>query len=387
MEYSCVLRSCLETCSVVSLVHLFSELQFTVIDDPRNPSIFSEIVGYVEHKSVEVSAACGGVLSMLARRMSDTEKVSLAESLTPEQKRALAAVLPLEAHDTLDFELFNKMNTLDKVRTCRQLLDRLRTSATTVQSGADIVLSALLKELSCQETDWPAMKLIIFSLHSTLLHCTFRAPDLKRALLSVTFFANRWQRKLVLLDGLFQTINSILFKLFEKLPPLQVFAALLEGMSRFKGSIPSDSFYCKCWVAVSEQLTELMQPGDGPKIMQFATEQQQEFGNDIRAKLCQALVLTASGKKPPPKAEELQKVRIHSPAKKTEPPEPSRIEAKPSPKKVRPTGEQESPKIEGEAEKVTDESAVERMQNRRPSETNQVAELKSRLQQLRQRWK
>jgi hypothetical protein len=171
------------------------------------------------------------------------------------------------------------MSTIDKVKTCRLLLDRLRASAAAVQSRADIIVSALLKELTCQETDWPAMKLVIFSLHSTLLHCTFRAPDLKRTLLSVTFFANRWQRKLILLDGLFQTINSILFKLFEKLPSLQVFAALLEGMSRFNGSIPSDSFYAKCWVAISEHLSEFIQSGDAPKIIQFATEQQQEFGD------------------------------------------------------------------------------------------------------------
>jgi hypothetical protein len=392
---------------------LFSELQFTTVDDPRNPSIFGEIVSYVEHKSVEVSAACGGVLSMLARRMSDVEKATLAESLSTEQKKALVAVLPLETHDGLDFESFNKMSPAEKVKTCRLLLDRLRASAPAIQSTADFALSVLLKELSCQETDWAAMKLIIFSLHSLLLHCTFRAPELKTTLLSVTFFSNRWQRKLVLLDGLSQTINSILFKLFEKIPPIQIFTTLLEGMSRFKGAIPSDSFYCKCWIIVSNQLNELMQPGDAPQIVQFATEKHQEFGNDVRGKLCQALALTASGKKPPPlKSEETAKTAIisrsQSPTKKTPssseqhgvpeavPIVTSRLETKQSPKKSRAilSTEQESLKPAVTSDKVpvttappVEESTGERPQNRRPAETNQVAELKSRLQQLRQRWK
>jgi hypothetical protein len=343
---------------------------------------------------------------MLARRISDAEKTTIAESLTAEQRKALAAVLPLETHSMPNIEAFNELNSTEKVKTCRALLERLRASAETIQSGADLILSSLLKELVCQETDWAAIKLVMFSVHGLLFHCTFRAPDLKRALLSVAFFANRWQRKLVLLDGLPQTINSIVFKLFENLPPIQIFTTLLEGMSRFKGNVPSDSFYCKCWVALSDQLTELMQPGDAAKLIQFATEQQQEFGNDIRSKLCQALSLTASGKKPAPKPEERSKaaqpLRAHSPAKKpTVPvsskpatevaaPEPfpavvSRIEAKPLPCNARPSPEQESQEAPGLQKAPLSDS--EGLENRRPAETNQVAELKIRLQQLRQRWK
>lgn len=302
LDYSTVLRSCLETCSVVSLVHLFSELQFTVTNDVRNPSIFAEIVPYVEHKSIEVAAACGGVLSMLARRMTEEDKDAVIESLPIEQREALSTVVPIEPRESVDFESFNSLPSIEKIKVCRKLLEQLKSNANLVQNSLDIVLYGLLQELCCQETDWLPMKLIVFAIHSLLVQCSMKAPDLKKILLSVTFFANRWQRKIVLMDGIAQSINSILFKLFEKIPLLNLYSTLLEGMSSIKGKIPADSFYCKCWVAVTDQINELLQAGDTAKIISMAQAQLEEFeASDIRYKLCNALILTLQGRKPAPK--------------------------------------------------------------------------------------
>jgi hypothetical protein len=320
MDLSAVLRSCLETCGVVSLVHLFSELQFTVMEDSQNASIFVEIVNFAQHKSIEVAAACGGVLSMLCRRMRDDEKSTLFESLTPEQRESVSAIIPIELASSVDFEAFHRLSSMDKVKSCRRLLERLRTGAGSIQSTSDVVLASLLQELTGQETDWAAMKLIAFSLHSLLMYCTFQTRDLKRTLLAITFFANRWQRKLVLLDGLAQTVNSILFKLFEKIPPLQIFSTLLEGMNHFRGTIPVDSFYCKCWVVVSNQLMDLMQAGDAAQVIAMAKDHVQEFGTEeVRGKLCNALALTASGKKAAPVKEALSPAKQKAPAEEASP--------------------------------------------------------------------
>ena len=374
-EYSTVLRSCLETCSVVSLVHLFSELQFTVTDDARNPAIFAEIVAYVEHKSIEVAAACGGVLSMLARRMTDEDKDAMIESLPIEQREALSAIVPIEPKESVDFEAFTSLPSLDKIKACRKLLDQLKSNANLVQNSADVVLYGLLQELCCQETDWPSMKLVVFSLHSLLVYCSFKGPDLKKSLLAVTFFANRWQRKIVLMDGIAQSINSILFKLFEKVPLPHIYSTLLEGMASIKGKVPVDSFYCKCWIAVAEQINELMQAGDTAKLISMAQEQMEELdASDVRYKLCNALVLTLQGKKPAPKP--AKTTFTHSPAK-----------ADVAPKKS-PTAQKQEQNISKFKQDKSPRQPVksEPAPAKQPEEHKSINDIRKRLDLLKSRW-
>jgi hypothetical protein len=297
-DYSAILRSSVDICGVQALVHLFGELQYCVGDDSRNPAIFMEIAGYVDHKCAEVSVACGGALSMLARTMTDNAKTALLDSMSADQRDAISAVIPIEQPNSVDFDGFNDLESLEKIKMCRSLLEKLGFSAVSIQPSADSILCPLLQELCCQETDWSAMKLVLFSLYNLLIYLDFQYPDLKKALLSVTFFANRWQRKLVLMDGMSQTINAILFKIFHKTHPLQLYATLLEGMSHFRGSVPIDSFYCRCWVAITNHLSELMPSSDNAKIIAMATDSLNQFGlEDTRGKLCNALILTLIGRR------------------------------------------------------------------------------------------
>ena len=299
-EYSTVLRSCFDLCNDKSLVHLLIELQFTIIDDPRNPQVFTELLGFLDHRSVEVAAACGGVLSLIARRIQPEVLCSIFDSLPNDKKNALSVVVPIEPSNALNFDNFNRLSSVEKIRTCRRLLELLKSKAETVQPNSDLILDSLLHELCCQETDFTAMRLVLFAIHNLLMFCSIKEPDLNRSLQAVTFFGNRWQRKLVLMEGasIAQTVNSILFKLFEKIPPITLFNLLLEGMANYRGAIPPDSFYCKCWVAFANQIEEMIQPGDSFKITQFAKEKAREFGNDdVRSKLCNALIYTLTEKK------------------------------------------------------------------------------------------
>lgn len=349
-EYSTVLRDCLEGCGVAALVQLFTELQYTVTDATPNSAIFLQIVGYIEHQSIEVAAACGGVLSMLARRMTDDEKCALISSLQDGQRKALSAIISIEPKETVSFKSFNTMPSLEKIRTCKKLMDQVKSDPSMVQSSSDTILYALLHELSAQRTDWPVIKLVIVSLHSILVSCSLRGPDLKEALLSITFFANRWQRKLVLMDGLAPAINSILFKLFEKIPLLHVFTTLLEGMKAITGTVPTESFYCKCWVAATNQIEELMHIGDSPKIISMAEEQLQALDpSDVRYKLCSALILTLQGKKPKPQ----------TPKK----PQTTTTQKKPEPQNSKP-------------EKTKDQSRNQKT----------ISDLTKRLNNLKRRW-
>ena len=299
-EYSTVLRSCFEICNERSLIHLFDELQFTVTDDPKNPTIFMEIISFLEHKSDEVAAACGGVLALLARRMKADVIASIFDSLSPEKRSILATIVPIESSNSLNFTYFNRLSSIEKVKSCRRLLDLLKAKLPMVQSNCESILKAFLHELCCQETDFSAIRVVLFSIYNLLVYCTFSENDLNCTLQAVTFFGNRWQRKLVLIDGasIAQTINSILFKLFEKIPIITIFNSLLDGMQSFRGSVPPDSFYCKCWAALSNQIEGTLQPGDSEKLIQFAKEKYNEFGpDDIRGKLNNALICILTGRK------------------------------------------------------------------------------------------
>ena len=333
-DYLQVLTDCLETCSAPSLVHLFTELQYTVTDDTPKADVFSQIVGYISHKSIAVAAACGGVLSMLARRMTTDEKEQLISSLPDAQRQSLSAIVSIEPREPINFKSFVSMQPLDKIRSCKKLIEQLKTNAAMVESSSEAILYGLLHELSAHQTDWPVIKLVIISLHSILVSCSIRGQDLKETLLSLTFFANRWQRKLVLMEGIPQAINAILFKIFEKIPLLHIFTTLLEGMSSITGTIPTESFYCKCWVAATNQLNELIHTGDAPKIISMATEQLQNLpSDDVRYKLLSALVLTLQGKKPkPPTPRRRESPITTDPAPKPEPPaaKPSKSKQTPS---------------------------------------------------------
>lgn len=299
-EYSTVLRSCFDLCNDKSLVHLLIELQFTIIDDPRNPQIFIELIDFLDHRSVEVAAACGGVLALLARRIPSNVLLSIYNDISPDKKGAVSLIVPIESQTTVNFDNFNQSSSIEKIKTCRRLLELLSTKADSVQENYGQILDALIHELCCQETDFTAIKLVLFSVHSMLMFCSIKESDLNRTLQAVTFFGNRWQKKLVLMDGVSaaQTINSILFKLFEKIQPITLFSLLLEGMANYRGSVPTDSFYCKCWVAFSNQIEEMVQPKDSSAIIQFAKDKVLEFGlDDVRGKLCNALIYNLSEKK------------------------------------------------------------------------------------------
>lgn len=302
MDYSCVLRSCLDICNVEALVHLFSELQFTIIDDPRNPTIFMEIIGYLEHQSIEVAAACGGVISMIARRMNNEEIHQVLSSLTPVEKDIISNTIAIEPPETISFDGFSEMTSIEKIKLCRILLDRLKFKAQTIQSQAEAILVALLHELRIQENDWSPMKLMLYSIHSLLLYCTLQEESYQKTLVIVTFFANRWQFKLVIMEnaGIPQLINSILFKLFEKLPPIKLYSTLLEGMRTFKDNVPKDAFHCKCWVAVTMQLSDTIQKDEGQQIVAFAQEHLHDYQpDDTRTKLLSSLIQVINKKKAP----------------------------------------------------------------------------------------
>jgi hypothetical protein len=361
-DYSTVLRSCLESSSIPALIHLFSELQFTIIEHARNQAILVQLLPFLGHASVEVAAACGGVVALLLRRITEQEKADFCQTLSSRQREALSPFVPLETYDSITPELFNRATSLEKVKLCRGLLDQIRFSGQAIQSTASSVLTALLHEITCPQTDWHPMKLIIFSLHMLLLRCKFSEADLKQAFVSVAFFANRWQDQSMILNGIGQTVTAVLQKLFSAIPPAVLFAALLDGMAELKGEIAVDSFYCKCWAAVLDQFTALQQASDSQPLLEIAEQGRRRFGSDIRGQLCASLTRVVSGRLPRPPERRARRVGSRS-----APASPSRPVAEPP----RPAPADRTPL-----------SPVKRA----PADGGQLADLKARLEALRKRW-
>ena len=295
----------------------------------------------------------------------------------------------------------------------------MKIKAQSVAEKSSVIMTSLLYELCCDETDWVSMKFVMISIHQMTVYCQFEQEMLIKILVSVAFIANRWQRKLVLMDGISQAINSIIFKLFNNLPPIDIFNALLAGMSNFRGTIPTDSFYCKCWVALANQLKDIQQQPETQTIVAFAKEKMKEFNHDdIRSKLCNALANSLSNKKRAQNASttntsatdtanKTNKGSMSNTTKVTLPKSPLKAAGrlsqpissslqKTSETKPNTTSKQfASPRLTAQKSAATETSAeatatkTEDQQSARQNGTQskQIMELRDRLTQLRKRWK
>ena len=227
------------------------------------------------------------------------------------------------------------------------------------------------------------MKLVLISIHNIILYCSFSQDDLSKAFLSITFIANRWQRKLIIMDGISQIINSIVLKLFIVLPPITTLNCLLEGMSNFRGNIPIDSFYCKCWVALSNQIQDIEHP-DTQKVIAFMKTKTKEYSNDdVRNKLCnstlslltnqkktQSILSNNSGSFKSSTSNSSQKIAL------------PKSPLKGSSLRTSTTG---SSSNESKTEKSTSKKSTTPQSS--TSNSAHIKDLKTRLTQLKQRWK
>jgi hypothetical protein len=284
--------------------------------------------------------------------MSQEDLSRVSASLSERQKELLTAFVPFNPLDDFSFESFSRMTSLSKIKECHAFLIRLRSSGSPVLSIANRLLATLLEELSCEEVDWALINVVIFSVHVLVIQCPFEVPNLTHALRAIASFANRWSEPLAALDGPSHTITAIMFHIFTRVPPVVVFAALLDGMSQVHGTILADSFYCKCWMALSNQLGELTQPEDAEVILAMAQERYREFGNDIRGRLCLSLSRILTNGTPVQGPQD-------PPSLPSEPPSPVVDSGRTPPSPLR----------------------------RSPADPAQIADLRNRFNALRERWK
>jgi hypothetical protein len=152
-EYSLVLRSCIEGSNEISLVHIFSELQFTVTGDPSNSSIFFDCIHFCNHSSDEVMASVGGYLGNLYSHMIEEEKTNLLSKLSTEKFTYVSSVIPIEIAKLPDFEEFSSASIIEKIVMIREMLDRIKTKLSSIQQLSSIIILALSEELTKQKTE------------------------------------------------------------------------------------------------------------------------------------------------------------------------------------------------------------------------------------------
>lgn len=294
-EYSVVLRQCLDICSSSGLVHLFSELQFSVTDDPRNPQIFQELMEYANNKEIGVAAAAGGFLALLCKHMHDEERSNLFSTLNDEQIEYLSPFVPIEIFEDLDFENFGSLEQLDKSLLVHKLIHMFEHNSSQIQLQATIITESLANELVQREINMLVIRTVLFALHEVISRFQLPLYALQDALQNICFFANRFQRKIALLNGVPQIINSTLFKIFNKLPFTQIYDALLTAISKLKIIITEDSFYAKTWATVTTLLIDMTETTEQQQISEFlknVNETKKFPQKDIRSSLINSVILT-----------------------------------------------------------------------------------------------
>lgn len=305
-EYSLSLRACIPGASTQALLHIFSELQLCVGENSSNKEVFFELMGFANSNEVGVSAACGGVLALIAKNMTQEQKTNLFNSFTQEQIEFLMPFIPINTSSDVTFEDFSESSQADKAHILRTLVQQLSTNPDAVEFQAQTIVEQLSKELMQTEANYGILKHTLFVLHEATSRFDVTNEALQEELGSICFVATYFNRSLKAIDGVAQMINSLIYKLFEKLPAALSFISLLRSMETVE-SVTATSFFAKAFVvlvssvidreeAELEEAKKYLQ-SQLPSIQASVSKQKKD---DVRVQLVETAIQAITQKFAPP---------------------------------------------------------------------------------------
>ena len=301
-EYLTVLKSCLQLFSPQVTTHVLSEMQFCVANNHNHKDLFIELIPLAGSKEISIAAACGGILSIIAQSLDPEERNQLFQSLTDDQIASVSPYVPINNNIDLMFDQFNSLQPSEKTRMLHSLIRQFTSSPEIVQDQAESIITALSNELMTQNINLITIKPILFSLHEVVARCYLQVESQKTVVKSVCFISNRYQEKLSIIEGVPIIINSILFKLFEKMPATSAYSALIDGMNSLKLPILSDSFYAKAWIVLTSRVVDIHDENEYESLNTYMKSQntRRDYDDDdIRPKLIQSVLTVVSKKQVP----------------------------------------------------------------------------------------
>ncbi|EAY10367.1 hypothetical protein TVAG_109510 [Trichomonas vaginalis G3] len=254
-EYSLSLRSCIPGATNQVLIHIFSELQLCVGENSSNREVFYELMGYTNNSEVGVSAACGGVLALIAKNMSTEQKLNLFSSFTKEQIEFLTPFIPINMSEEVLFNSFADSSQSEKAHILRVLVQQLSTNPDSIDAQAQSIAEQLSKELMQTEANYSIIKPALYVLHEITNRFEITQETLQEELGSICFVATYFNRSLKAIDGIAQMINSLIYKLFEKLPAQLSFIALMRSMESVE-EVTDTSFFAKAFVVLISSVVD-----------------------------------------------------------------------------------------------------------------------------------
>ena len=301
-EYLSVLKSCLQIFSPQVTAHVLSEMQFCITNGQNNKDLFIELIPLASSNEIAVAAACGGVLAIIAQILDHDDRNQLFQSLSDEQIASVSPYVPINNNVDIIFDSFNTLQPSEKTRMLHTLIRQFTSDPEIVKEQAESIVKALSNELMTQNINLITIKPILFSLHEVIARCPLQVDSQKTAVKSVCFISNRYQEKLSVIEGIPTIINSILFKLFEKMPATSAYSALIDGMNSLKLPITSDSFYAKAWVVLTSRVVDVNDQNEFEALNTFMKSQNTRTDyddDDIRPKLIQSVLTVVSKKQVP----------------------------------------------------------------------------------------
>ena len=301
-EYLSVLKSCLQVFSPQVTAHVLSEMQFCITSGQNNKELFTELIPLASSSEISIAAACGGVLAIIAQILDHEERNQLFQSLTDEQIASVSPYVPINNNVDLMFDSFNTLQPSEKTKMLHTLIRQFTSEPELVKDQAESIVKALSNELMTQNINLITIKPILFSLHEVIARCSLPVDSQKTAIKSVCFISNRYQEKLSVIEGIPTIINSILFKLYEKMPATSAYSALIDGMNSLKLPITSDSFYSKAWVVLTSRVVDVNDQNEFEALNTFMKSQNTRTDyddEDIRPKLIQSVLTVVSKKQVP----------------------------------------------------------------------------------------
>ena len=240
---------------VNGLTTVFTELQFTAARDPKLAlDLFAIAVNYVQSDNDALNKACGGLLCAISGMISNSEKEGIIKKLDRGRQEAVLGIIPIDnAKIEFSFVGFSNLTSRQKLEALKKVDEVARERAGRIEFS----ISDILDEFVREKIDWSIIKSLLFSIHEIVSYCSVEKDDLEKLFSIVCFFSNRRQKQILLIHGGSQLIDAVVFQFTKRLDVLSILQVIYEGMISFTISLSPECFYCKLWVAILSQMSEL----------------------------------------------------------------------------------------------------------------------------------
>jgi len=235
--------------TINGIIEILHHLQFFVSNTPKPDLIIEFAYKYCDHENLNIMTSARSLLALTVSFHPCSLLYKYIKPINDSKYDMLSTFLPNMPQIT-QFPLKGFSESLMKVSLLKQLQDAIfRNDLNTCFFVHDIENEFLLDNV-----DWVLMKHLLFAVFHIISRCKTDTNELMRLFSVLIFFGNRYQKQILLINGVWQLLDSNIRKLFELLPYIDLFTEIQKRIELFNQEVTYDSFFCKVWVSLMKRI-------------------------------------------------------------------------------------------------------------------------------------